>query len=127
MKDEEINKFASTDHWLEYFPSHCTLDLKQMVWFLHYHRRESLLRLICAMAVRKIMCCKQNRFRENYTFLSFTLNSTFKNVHLFLLSFVHFRCTVYSPNDKDGQPCKDRDRSTGECVGPQQYTLIQLQ
>ncbi|KHJ78695.1 hypothetical protein OESDEN_21682 [Oesophagostomum dentatum] len=30
MKDEEINKFASTDHWLEYFLSHCTSDLKRM-------------------------------------------------------------------------------------------------
>ncbi|KHJ86524.1 hypothetical protein OESDEN_13718 [Oesophagostomum dentatum] len=50
------------------------------------------------MAVRKIVCCEENRFRKRYT--------------------------VYSP--KDGQPCMDHDRSTGESVGPQEYTLIQL-
>ena len=31
---------------------------------------------------------------------------------------------VYSP--LDGQPCADHDRSTGEGIGPQEYTLIKL-
>lgn len=35
------------------------------------------------------------------------------------------RLAVYSP--KDGQPCADHDRATGEGVGPQDYTLIKLQ
>lgn len=34
------------------------------------------------------------------------------------------RYTIYSP--KDGQPCMDHDRSTGEGVGPQEYTLIKM-
>jgi len=34
------------------------------------------------------------------------------------------RYTIYSP--KDGQPCMDHDRSSGEGVGPQEYTLIKL-
>lgn len=34
------------------------------------------------------------------------------------------RLAVYSP--KDGQPCADHDRATGEGVGPQDYTLIKL-
>ncbi|PSN42494.1 Leucine--tRNA ligase [Blattella germanica] len=34
------------------------------------------------------------------------------------------RYTVFSP--KDNQPCMDHDRSTGEGVGPQEYTLIKL-
>ena len=31
---------------------------------------------------------------------------------------------MFSP--KDGQPCMDHDRSSGEGVGPQEYTLIKL-
>nr|XP_036871863.1 leucine--tRNA ligase, cytoplasmic [Manis javanica] len=34
------------------------------------------------------------------------------------------RYTIYSP--KDGQPCMDHDRQTGEGVGPQEYTLVKL-
>ena len=35
------------------------------------------------------------------------------------------RYTIFSP--RDGQPCMDHDRSTGEGVGPQEYTLIKMQ
>lgn len=38
---------------------------------------------------------------------------------------VMYRYTIFSP--KDGQPCMDHDRSSGEGVGPQEYTLIKLQ
>ena len=38
--------------------------------------------------------------------------------------FYFFRYTIYSP--KDGQPCMDHDRSSGEGVGPQEYTLIKM-
>lgn len=34
------------------------------------------------------------------------------------------RYTIYSV--KDGQPCMDHDRSSGEGVGPQEYTLIKM-
>ena len=34
------------------------------------------------------------------------------------------RYTIYSP--KDGQPCMDHDRSTGEGVACQEYTLIKM-
>ena len=34
------------------------------------------------------------------------------------------RYAVYSP--KDGQPCADHDRASGEGVGPQEYTLVKL-
>ena len=35
------------------------------------------------------------------------------------------RFAVFSP--LDGQPCADHDRSTGEGVGPQEYTLVKMQ
>jgi len=34
------------------------------------------------------------------------------------------RYCIFSP--KDDQPCMDHDRSTGEGVGPQEYTLIKM-
>lgn len=34
------------------------------------------------------------------------------------------RNTIYSP--KDGQPCMDHDRSSGEAVGPQEYTGLKM-
>ena len=34
------------------------------------------------------------------------------------------RYTVYSP--RDGQPCMDHDRSSGEGVGPQEYLLVKM-
>lgn len=34
------------------------------------------------------------------------------------------RHTIFSP--KDGQPCMDHDRSSGEGVGPQEYVLIKM-
>lgn len=35
------------------------------------------------------------------------------------------RYTIYS--QLDGQPCADHDRSKGEGVGPQEYTLIKIE
>lgn len=35
------------------------------------------------------------------------------------------RMAVYSP--LDGQPCADHDRSSGEGVGPQEYTLVKME
>ena len=42
------------------------------------------------------------------------------------LNLIQFgkRHTIYSP--KDGQPCMDHDRKTGEGVAPKEYTLIKL-
>jgi leucyl-tRNA synthetase len=35
------------------------------------------------------------------------------------------RYTIYSP--KDGQPCMDHDRSSGEGLGPQEYTGVKME
>jgi leucyl-tRNA synthetase len=35
------------------------------------------------------------------------------------------RYTIYSP--KDGQPCMDHDRQSGEGVGPQEYTAVKME
>ena len=43
------------------------------------------------------------------------------------LGYIKFgeRYTIYSP--KDGQPCMDHDRQSGEGVGPQEYTGLKLE
>lgn len=41
-----------------------------------------------------------------------------------LLIICSYRHTIYSR--KDGQPCMDHDRASGEGVAPQEYTLIKL-
>lgn len=38
---------------------------------------------------------------------------------------IFFRYTIYSA--KDGQPCADHDRASGEGVLPQEFTLIKLE
>lgn len=43
---------------------------------------------------------------------------------LISIFFRLFRYTIYSP--KDNQPCMDHDRSSGEGVAPQEYTLVKL-
>lgn len=35
------------------------------------------------------------------------------------------RYTIYSP--KDGQPCMDHDRQSGEAVNPQEYTAVKME
>jgi leucyl-tRNA synthetase len=38
---------------------------------------------------------------------------------------LNYRYAIYSP--KDGQPCADHDRQSGEGVLPQEYTLIKAE
>lgn len=55
------------------------------------------------------------------TFVRWQLNK------LYALKKVKFgeRYTIYSP--KDGQPCMDHDRSSGEALGPQEYTAVKME
>ncbi|KHJ88897.1 leucine--tRNA ligase [Oesophagostomum dentatum] len=105
MEDEEIKKFANTDHWLEYFPPHCISDLKRMGLKVDWRR--------------SFITTDANPYYDSFVRWQFG--------KLYAAKKIDFgkRYTIYSP--KDGQPCMDHDRSTGEGVGPQEYTLIQLQ
>lgn len=72
------------------------------------------------------------------TFIFFSLQTT--DINPFYDTFVRWqmnklhstdkikfgrRNTIYSP--KDGQPCMDHDRSSGEAVGPQEYTGVKME
>ncbi|CAJ0572278.1 unnamed protein product, partial [Mesorhabditis spiculigera] len=102
LNDDEIQKFADAHYWLEYFPPHCIADLKKMGidWR------------------RSFITTDVNPYFDSFVRWQF--------LKLRDANKIEFgkRYTVYSP--KDGQPCMDHDRASGEGVGPQEYTLIKL-
>ncbi|KAF8357755.1 lars-1 [Pristionchus pacificus] len=104
LEDEEIKKFADANYWLEYFPQHCIDDLKLMGIKVDWRR--------------SFITTDVNPYYDSFVRWQFQ--------HLRAAKKIDFgkRYTIYSP--KDGQPCMDHDRASGEGVGPQEYTLIKL-
>ena len=104
LTNEQIREFADSDHWLEYFPPLTQQDLTRMG--LHVDWR------------RSFITTDVNPFYDSFVRWQF--------VRLKQHGKIDFgkRYTIYSP--KDGQPCMDHDRSSGEGVGPQEYVLIKM-
>jgi len=105
MADEEIAKFGSTDHWLEYFPPLCMEDCKRMG--LHVDWRRSFITTDVSPFYDSFVRWQFIRLKERNK-----------------IAFGK-RYTIFSP--LDGQPCMDHDRSSGEGVGPQEYILVKMQ
>uniref|UniRef100_A0A8C6QYE3 Leucine--tRNA ligase, cytoplasmic n=1 Tax=Nannospalax galili TaxID=1026970 RepID=A0A8C6QYE3_NANGA len=104
LSDEEIVKFAEAEHWLDYFPPLAIQDLKKIGLKVDWRR--------------SFITTDINPYYDSFVRWQF-LTLREKNKIKF-----GKRYTIYSP--KDGQPCMDHDRQTGEGVGPQEYTLIRL-
>ncbi|KAL0126848.1 hypothetical protein PUN28_005306 [Cardiocondyla obscurior] len=104
LKDEEIKKFINAEYWLDYFPALAMQDLKSIG--LHVDWR------------RTFITTDANPFYDSFVRWQFN--------HLKSRNKIKYgkRYSIYSP--KDGQPCMDHDRSSGEGVGPQEYTLIKM-
>lgn len=104
MNDEEIAKFADANYWLDYFPPLCVKDLKSIGVHVDWRRT--------------FLTTDANPFFDSFV--------RWQYIRLKERDKVQFgeRYTIYSP--KDGQPCMDHDRSSGEGVGPQEYTLIKM-
>ncbi|EDV19829.1 uncharacterized protein TRIADDRAFT_61696 [Trichoplax adhaerens] len=104
LKDEEIKKFADPKHWLGYFPPLAKKDLKNMGLKVDWRR--------------SFITTDANPYYNSFVRWQF--------IRLKEQGKVKFgkRYTVYSP--KDGQPCMDHDRASGENVGGQEYTLIKM-
>uniref|UniRef100_A0A8C2JUB4 Leucyl-tRNA synthetase 1b n=1 Tax=Cyprinus carpio TaxID=7962 RepID=A0A8C2JUB4_CYPCA len=101
LRDDEIVKFAEAEHWLEYFPPLAVEDLKKMG-------------LKVADWRRSFITTDVNPFYDSFVRWQYITLKERKKI----------KYTIYSP--KDGQPCMDHDRQTGEGVGPQEYTLIKM-
>ncbi|ETN58342.1 leucyl-tRNA synthetase [Anopheles darlingi] len=104
LNDSEIAQFANTDHWLEYFPPLAIKDLKELGTHIDWRRT--------------FITTDANPFYDSFVRWQFN--------HLRARGKIMYgkRHTIFSP--KDGQPCMDHDRSSGEGVGPQEYTLIKM-
>lgn len=101
MSDDEIKEFADPMHWLDYFPPHCVSDLKRMGLKVDWRRT--------------FITTEVNPYYDSFV--------RWQMWHLKKRDKIQFgkRYTIYSP--KDGQPCMDHDRSTGE-VGFDDYVLL---
>jgi len=104
MADDDIKKFSDPGHWLKYFPPQTMKDLKGLGLKVDWRR--------------SFITTDVNPYYDSFARWHFT---TLKDA-----GKVKFgrRYTVYSI--KDGQPCMDHDRSSGEGVAPQEYTLIKM-
>ena len=104
IPDEEIPKFADTAYWLEYFPPKCHEDLNR--FGLHVDWR------------RSFVTTDVNPFYDS--FIRWQFNKLRAKNHIRFGK----RYTIFSP--KDGQPCMDHDRQSGEGVEPKEYICIKM-
>ncbi|KAK9406608.1 leucine-tRNA ligase cytoplasmic [Crotalus adamanteus] len=104
LSDEEIIKFSEAEHWLGYFPPLALQDLKRMGLKVDWRR--------------SFITTDVNPYYDAFVRWQFLTLRERKKIKF------GKRYTIYSP--KDGQPCMDHDRQTGEGVGPQEYTLIKM-
>ena len=104
ISDEEIAKFQDTDYWLNYFPPLAISDLKKIGVHVDWRRT--------------FITTDVNPFFDSFVRWQFN--------HLKSRNKIMYgkKYTIFSP--KDGQPCMDHDRSSGEGVGPQEYTLVKM-
>ena len=104
LNEEEITQFADPMHWLNYFPNWTIADLKRMGGKVDWRR--SFITTDVNPYYDSFVRWQFNKLREK--------------------GKIRFgkRHTIFSP--KDGQPCMDHDRASGEGVGPQEYTLIKI-
>uniref|UniRef100_A0AC11DID2 Leucyl-tRNA synthetase 1 n=1 Tax=Ovis aries TaxID=9940 RepID=A0AC11DID2_SHEEP len=94
LSDDEIVKFSEAEHWLEYFPPLAVQDLKRMGLKVDWRR--------------SFITTDVNPYYDSFVrwqFLTLKERSRIK---------FGKRYTIYSP--KDGQPCMDHDRQTGEDI-----------
>lgn len=104
LAEEEIRDFADPMHWLKYFPPHWINDLKRMGTRVDWRR--------------SFITTEVNPYFDSFVRWNF--------IRLKERNKIKFgkRYSIFSP--KDNQPCMDHDRSKGEGVGPQEYTLIKM-
>lgn len=104
VPDEEIKLFADSLHWLEYFPPLTKTDLQHMGVKVDWRR--------------SFITTDKNPYYDSFVRWQFYRLKEGNKIKF------GKRYTIYSP--KDGQPCMDHDRSKGENVGPQEYTMIKI-
>ncbi|ONH66132.1 Leucine--tRNA ligase, cytoplasmic [Cyberlindnera fabianii] len=105
IKREDLYKFADPYYWLEYFPPLCQKDCDKFGARIDWRR--------------SMITTDMNPFYDQFV--------RWQVQRLKDIGRIKFgeRYTIYS--EKDGQPCMDHDRQSGEGVTPQEYTGIKIQ
>ncbi|BEI94138.1 uncharacterized protein CcaverHIS019_0605970 [Cutaneotrichosporon cavernicola] len=101
---EDIKKFAEPLHWLEFFPPIATEDLTNLGARVDWRRQ--------------FLTTPANLYYDS--FVRWQMNKLHDQGRIKFGK----RYTIYSP--KDGQPCMDHDRQSGEAVNPQEYTAVKM-
>ncbi|KAL8160934.1 hypothetical protein V2J09_012423 [Rumex salicifolius] len=105
LTDEEIAKFQDPYYWLSFFPPLAVEDLKAFGLGCDWRR--------------SFVTTDMNPFFDSFVKWQMRkLKAAGKIVK-------DLRYAIYSP--RDGQPCADHDRASGEGVQPQEYTLIKME
>ncbi len=104
VPENEIKEFTNPTHWLSYFPPIAEVDLNRFGVMCDFRR--------------SFITTDKNPYYDSFVRWQF--------VHLEEKKKLLFgkRPTIFSP--LDNQPCADHDRSEGEGVNPQEYTLVKL-
>jgi leucyl-tRNA synthetase len=101
---DEIKQFAEPLHWLEFFPPIAKEDLTGLGARVDWRRQ--------------FLTTPANPYYDS--FVRWQMNKLHQQGRI---KFGE-RYTIYSP--KDGQPCMDHDRQSGEAVNPQEYTAVKM-
>jgi leucyl-tRNA synthetase len=101
----EIKNFADPMYWVKYFPPIARADLTDLGARVDWRR--------------SFITTDANPYYDS--FVRWQINK------LREMDYIKYgkRHTIYSP--KDGQPCMDHDRASGEAVGPQEYTGLKME
>ena len=104
IAEEDIPAFEDPAHWLKFFPPLARRDISLMGCGVDWRR--------------SFITTDANPFYDSFVRWQFnSLRKAGKVVK-------DKRAAVFSP--KDGQPCADHDRASGEGVGPQEYCLVKM-
>ena len=104
VSDEDIYKFKDPNFWLEYFPPYAQLDLEKLGTMIDFRR--------------SFITTEKQKYYDK--FIEWHMNKLKQH------NFIEFgkRNAIFSI--REDQPCADHDRSCGEGLGPQEYTLIKM-
>ncbi|KAJ1824967.1 cytosolic leucyl tRNA synthetase [Coemansia sp. RSA 2675] len=105
ISNEEIAKFADTQHWLEYYPPIAMADINALGCKVDWRRA--------------FLTTDHNPYYDSFARWQFQRLLDNKKIKF------GKRYTIWSA--KDAQPCMDHDRQSGEGVNPQEYTGIKLE
>ena len=119
----EIKQFADPYHWLHFFPPIAREDLDALGARIDW-RRQFLTSAHQSMLYKtpnlhKYSAANANPYYD--TFVRWQMNRLHEQGRI---KFGE-RYTIYSP--KDGQPCMDHDRQSGEAINPQEYTAVKME